>query len=175
MDTARATVLTTARLRLRPIAATDLDEFHGLCVDPAIRRFLFDDQAIPAEQARALIEASQASFAAHGYGLWLVHDTAPAGAAGFAGLLESDQPAPNLVVAIRPELCGRGLASEAAGAVLSHGLLTLGLARITADVDEPNLASLRVLEKLGLRRTGRGLVDGRPLVYFATTGGPGET
>jgi RimJ/RimL family protein N-acetyltransferase len=37
---------------------------------------------------------------------------------------------------------------------------------VRADVDEPNLASIRVLEKLGMARTGRRIVNGRPLLDF---------
>lgn len=48
---------------------------------------------------------------------------------------------------------GRGYATEAAGAVVER-LLTEGSERITASVDPENVASVRVLERLGFRRTG---------------------
>jgi ribosomal-protein-alanine N-acetyltransferase len=45
---------------------------------------------------------------------------------------------------------GRGFATEAAGALLRHGFKTIGLARITALVKPANIASQKVIEKLGL-------------------------
>lgn len=48
---------------------------------------------------------------------------------------------------------GRGYATEAATAVVER-LLTEGSARITASVDPENVASVRVLERVGFRRTG---------------------
>jgi RimJ/RimL family protein N-acetyltransferase len=37
---------------------------------------------------------------------------------------------------------------------------------VAADVDEPNQASVRVLDKLGMRRTGRRVVNGRPILDY---------
>jgi RimJ/RimL family protein N-acetyltransferase len=50
---------------------------------------------------------------------------------------------------------GRGITSEAAGAVVSYGFATLGLPFITSGYFEDNPASGRVLEKLGFVETGR--------------------
>jgi len=37
---------------------------------------------------------------------------------------------------------------------------------MVADVDEPNEASIRVLEKLGMSRTGRRILNERPLLDY---------
>jgi RimJ/RimL family protein N-acetyltransferase len=50
---------------------------------------------------------------------------------------------------------GRGIATEAARAMVAYGFATFGLARIEADVMAPNQASVRVLEKTGLTLEGR--------------------
>jgi RimJ/RimL family protein N-acetyltransferase len=122
------------------------------------------------------VDDSIARFAEHGWGLWLVFERAAAGAAdpaGLAGLLASPSGGPpNLIYAIRPELEGRGLATEAAAAVLAHAQGALGLERVAADVDEPNQASVRVLEKLGLTLRRRALVAERPLLFFETARTP---
>lgn len=49
---------------------------------------------------------------------------------------------------------GRGLATEAAGALVVHGLRTLGLPRLVAVTYPQNLASQRVLDKIGFERRG---------------------
>jgi [ribosomal protein S5]-alanine N-acetyltransferase len=53
---------------------------------------------------------------------------------------------------------GRGLATEAGRALVTHGFRELGLTRIHAGVNAENTASRRVLEKLGFRlvRSGEG-------------------
>jgi RimJ/RimL family protein N-acetyltransferase len=93
---------------------------------------------------------------------------------GFAGFLRSEEETPNLIYGVHPDICGRGYATEAAGAVLSYAFEELALARVKADVDEPNAASVRVLEKLGMRRTRRAVVKGRPLLYFERSRAKGE-
>jgi RimJ/RimL family protein N-acetyltransferase len=50
---------------------------------------------------------------------------------------------------------GRGYATEAARAMLTFGFGTLGLHRIWAHCIAENVASARVLEKIGMRREGR--------------------
>ena len=56
---------------------------------------------------------------------------------------------------IHPDLQGRGLATEGAAEMLRLGFEALGLHRITAGCDPRNVASLRVMEHLGMRREAR--------------------
>jgi RimJ/RimL family protein N-acetyltransferase len=55
---------------------------------------------------------------------------------------------------IHPSYWGQGYATEAAHGLLAFGFGELRLHRIWADCDPANLASVRVLEKLGMRREG---------------------
>jgi RimJ/RimL family protein N-acetyltransferase len=118
------------------------------------------------DETRSFIENSIANFEQHNYGLWLIFKPDDSRLIGFAGLLSSDANAPNLIYGIHPDFGGRGYATEAATAILSYGFNTHALTLIKADVDEPNVASVRVLEKLGMKRTGNAVVKGRPLLYF---------
>ena len=53
--------------------------------------------------------------------------------------------------ALHPDVHGRGLAAEAATELLVLGFRELGLRRITADAYADNLASNRVLRRIGMR------------------------
>ncbi|MEP0746975.1 GNAT family N-acetyltransferase [Trichocoleus sp. AS-A1] len=86
--------------------------------------------------------------------------------AGFAGLLQSSEEVPSLIFGTRPHLWGRGYATEAASAVLRYAFDVLGIEQVVADVDEPNEASIRLLERLGMSQTRREIVNGRPLLYY---------
>ncbi len=111
---------------------------------------------------------SEASFVDYRYGLWLSFEDQSELIAGFAGLLHSSEGPPGLIFGTRPQLWGRGYAGEAARAVLRYACAVLGLKRVVTDVDEPNAASIRVLERLGMMRTRRAIVNGRPLLYYET-------
>jgi RimJ/RimL family protein N-acetyltransferase len=143
----------------------DLSSIHALWIDEHVRRFLFDDNEVSLDDARSFLEASLDNFENHGYGLWLVF-AGDNELAGFVGFLSSEDEAPNLIYGIDPRFCGCGYATEAASAVLNYGLEKLALPKVKADVDEPNEASVRVLEKLGMKLTHRAEVEGRPLLYF---------
>ena len=154
------------RLRLRPCRADDLDLLHKLWTEAGVRRFLFDDCSISREEARSFIEASATTFANHGYGLWLFSEHQCDLIAGFAGLFHSSEESSSLLFGTRPQLWGRGYAGEAAGAVLRHAFEVLRLECVVADVNEPNVASIRVIEKLGMTRTRCAIVNERPLLYY---------
>lgn len=160
-------VIETLELRLRPLSVDDLEPVQALWLDPDVRRFLFDDREITHDEARMFLRRSEADFRNHGYGLWLCFEkNDEARIAGFTGFLRSDEGDASLIFGIRPALWGRGYARQAASAVVRYALDELELPRIVADVDEPNRASVRLLEHLGLTRVRREKVNGRPLLYF---------
>ncbi len=159
-------VLETTRLQLRPCQIEDIQLVHTLWTNDRIRYFLFDNRVISSDEARSHIEDSLANFEQYGYGLWLIFVRDIDRLVGFAGFLPSEEGTPNLIYGVHPDRWGYGYATEAASAVLGYALEKLALPKVRADVDEPNIASVCVLEKLGMRRTGREVVNGHPLLYF---------
>lgn len=144
----------------------DVELARGLWSNGRVRYYLFDDRIISPQEARSFVEASLENFERHGYGLWLVLARDTDSLVGFAGFLRSAEEAPSLIYGIHPDFWGRGYATEAARAVLHYGIYGLALSKVGADVDEANAESVRVLEKLGLKRVGRALVKGKPLLYY---------
>ena len=158
--------LETIRLWLQPCRMEDLEAVYKLWTDQHVRQFLFDDKVISIDEARSFVEASLENFAKHQYGIWLVFAGGDKSLIGFAGFLRLAEDVPNLIYGIHPDFCGKGYATEAATAVLSYALEDLALPLVQADVDEPNVLSIRVLEKLTMVETGRTIVAGRPLVNY---------
>lgn len=72
--------------------------------------------------------------------------------AGWCGLDNTDggRPNPVLFYVVEERFRGRGVATEAAEAMLHHGFTTLDLPVIDAGVAVDNGASIRVLEKIGM-------------------------
>jgi RimJ/RimL family protein N-acetyltransferase len=133
------------------MTADDVDAVHRHWNAELVRRFLWDDQPVALETVRAVLAASSADFARAGYGMWVLRDEAP-GIVGLCGLRPIDgSDDVEVLYSIEPARWGRGLATEAARAVLTCAFARLGLTRILGGVDEPNVASRRVLEKLGMR------------------------
>lgn len=145
--------LTTEHLVLRPVTAADHGALLAHWTSPQVRQFMFDGAVLSAAEVSAAIAASDASFLASGYGLWLMaerHAPDPGELAGVAGLRPLDDLGLEIIWSLAPGVWGRGYATEAAQAVLDYGLGQLGLPEILAEIDEGNAASARVAERLGL-------------------------
>jgi RimJ/RimL family protein N-acetyltransferase len=148
--------LETSRLVLRPFQAGDLEElfaFHSL---PEVARFLYWE-ARDLEQVRGVLEAKagQATLEEEGQVLALaVVGRVEGVVVGEVSLhwLSRRHRQGEIGFVFHPAYQGRGLATEAAGAVLRLGFEGLGLHRVVGRCDALNLASARLLERLGMRR-----------------------
>jgi len=81
-------------------------------------------------------------------------------AVGYVDLYADDESARELGYLIAPSArWGRGLGTAVARAGLAHGFEVLGLERIWAEAVEANVASVRVLRRIGMRATGFGATD----------------
>ena len=158
----------TPRLRLCPFTPDDVDDLHRLWIDADVRRYLWDDEVIPRERTAAIVDESLASFETSGVGLWAVFLRAEETLIGFGGFWYfHDPPQLELLYGIAPAFWNRGLATEAAVAMLRYGFEELGLERIEASTDAANLASIRVMEKAGMKFEKRVYVRGLDTVYYS--------
>jgi len=71
--------------------------------------------------------------------------------------------------ALVPASWGRGHATEGAAAALAFGFLDGGLSEVVGVAREANLASLRVMEKLGMSFVGTRFCYGAELVEYELT------
>jgi ribosomal-protein-alanine N-acetyltransferase len=163
-----APVLTTERLTLRPFASGDVKELHELFVDPDVRRYLLDDTVVSREWVEEEVVSSKARFAENGCGLWTLAERSREGIVGFVGFRPFfDPPELQLLYGLLPALWGRGLATEAASAAIDYAFGVLGLDEVRAATDAPNVASIAVLERLGMRAWRRTADDsGHGTVFF---------
>lgn len=142
--------LATTRLMLRPVCTDDLDALFQIERDPDYGFFARPGPVSREALARHLVLSAEA---------WPSRPT-------FAVLFRQEIVG-HLVLAIdhgdRTAMLGygiararwgKGLATEAVGAALGYAFGTLRLAKVWARVDPRNAASVRVLEKAGLRREG---------------------
>jgi RimJ/RimL family protein N-acetyltransferase len=169
-----APVLETARLSLRRLSTDDAPFVLKLLNEPSFLRFIGDRGVRSLEDARQyILEGPVRSYARHGFGVYLALRKEDSAAIGICGLLKRESLEDvDVGFALLPGYWSRGYAYEAASAVMAHGREAFGLARIVAVTDPDNSASIRVLEKLGLRfeRLVRLRTDGPELKLFASCG-----
>lgn len=148
--------LSSKRLRYRPLAQDQLDEFHALVIDSHIRRYMLDGAVMERSWSNQNLIASQALFTDREVGLWLIYpnDEPLDEAIGFAGfhVLKEPNPEPQLVYALVEAQTGQGYATEV-GRALIEEVTARGWQEVVTAVDAPNTASIRVLRKLGFAQS----------------------
>lgn len=146
--------MTSERLSYQPVSPATLDAFHSLIQDAHVRQYLCDGNVFPREWTEERVDDSRALFESRGVGLWLAHDRPTGELVGFCGFLvfPTLSPEPQLVYAMFERWTGRGVATEMARAAIAEARTHPGFETILAGVDAVNVASVRVLEKLGFER-----------------------
>jgi len=101
---------------------------------------------------RYLRDGPMAMYEKFGFGLWRASRRSDGAFVGMCGLLKRDiLPDVDVGYAFLPEHWGQGYAFEAANATVELGARRFGLNRIIGVVSDHNAASIRVLEKVGMR------------------------
>jgi len=154
-------ILVTARLRLRGFHPDDLAALAAIYADPAVMRYIRDGTRTAAQTA-ANIDAYDAEWALHGYGVWAVVDGESDALLGMCGFVERAE----IGYILGRASWGQGIATEAADACLWYGFTHLGFDEIGAGALEDNAGSRRVLEKLGMRPQANEYFDFHGGVYY---------
>ena len=141
---------TTERLVLRPFRDTDLEPWAALNADPQVTQFLGG----PLSRAECDRDAAGINevYASHGYGFLAVERRTDGAFLGACGLSKEPWYPDDLEIGWRlaREFWGHGYATEAAASWIEHGFTTLGLPRIIAVTDTPNVRSIAVMRRLGM-------------------------
>ncbi|MEO9328869.1 GNAT family N-acetyltransferase [Gordonia aurantiaca] len=153
----------TARARLRPVSAHDIDDLVHLDSDPEVMRYVSGGTPTP----RAVIEEwmvprAEAERRRHGTGTWVLCDPATGAFLGWTSLRtprHSNRAELELSYRLRRTVWGRGLATEAAFALIAFAFDHLKTERVFASTLASNLPSRRVMEKVGMSLTGIHLCD----------------
>jgi RimJ/RimL family protein N-acetyltransferase len=142
--------LQTERLTLR---APRLEDFEPYAAFYASDRSVWEDG--PFDRARAWKEfASNAGlWQFRGYGAWSIEDRASGAYLGEVGLFHpAHYPQAELGWMVVEGAEGRGIAYEAALAARDWAWRVAGITRLVNYIDERNLRSIRLAERLGARR-----------------------
>jgi RimJ/RimL family protein N-acetyltransferase len=153
----RVVRLETARLELRLFRPDDLAAFAAMNADPEVMRHIGDGRPHDGPWSKDTFERMRWHWAEHGFGRWAIERASDGAFLGFCGV-----GFPMFVpeVATRPEIgwrlgrefWGKGYATEAAIAARDHFFRTFGWPELISLAKPANVASHRVMRKLGMRR-----------------------
>ncbi|MDN2708522.1 GNAT family N-acetyltransferase [Janthinobacterium sp. SUN118] len=147
------TVIETPRLRLRTATLDDAAFYMELVNDPSWIANIGQRNIHTLEAARAALETGpMAQQRELGYSLYILERRSDGAPVGMAGLVRRDSlPGPDIGYAVRPAYWGQGYAYEAAAAIVQHAQHVLRIRTLFGITSLQNQASIRLLNKLGLR------------------------
>jgi len=146
----------TERLILRPFNADDFDDLYAYQSRPDVARYLHWEARDRAQVRQALAEQC-AEITVDAEGKWLTFAVVwrevktVVGEIGLKWLSQENRQG-EMGFVFNPDYHGRGLATEAAEAMLALGFGSLGWHRIIGSCDVRNHASARLMERIGMRK-----------------------
>ena len=146
--------LFTSRLKLNVFSQSHLSELVRLNADPEVMRYF--PATLNSEESAALLQRIIEHQRINGYSLFALHLKESSAFVGWCGLMKVPfsthfTPAVEIGWRLHKSFWGKGLAPEAAKAVLRFGFLDLGLSEIVSFTAELNQPSLRVMQKIGMQ------------------------
>jgi RimJ/RimL family protein N-acetyltransferase len=169
--------LVTKRLVGEPVSEGHRDAAVALFGDPEVAAWIWPGElggARSPEQVDEILERFGAHWSAHGYGWWYLRERASGDFVGEVGLQRTEVDGEQVVEVgwtVFPAHWSRGFATEAAEAALAFGFDIAGLDEVVAFTLPHNVASRRVMEKLGLTYVRDFVHAGLPHVLYQTTSG----
>ena len=150
-------LLRTTRLVLREFREDDWPALHAVESLPEVARYQWFEPRT-AEESRAYVigaceGAAEDPRRTYDLAVVLQAEDRLIGRCGL-GITDLDLDQAMLWYTLHPAYWGQGYVTEAARELVDFGFRQLQLHRIWADCDPANVASWRVLEKLGMRREG---------------------
>lgn len=147
--------LETERLLLRRFTANDVDNLCDLDSDPDVMRFINGGTPTPREaiQNRFLPVFLSYYERFEGYGFWAAIEKSSGEFLGwfhFRPPEGSSPDEPELGYRLRKSAWGKGYGTEGSRALIRKGFTELGVRRVVASTYQDNLASRRVMEKVGM-------------------------
>lgn len=148
-------IIETDRLILRTWQPTDAEPYFQINQDPKVIEFLPGPMTM--QQVQSFMDYMQQQWEERHYTLWATEEKSSGKLIGFIGLSDLDlspvlPPSVEIGWRLGSAFWHKGYATEGAKAALKYGFEQCNLQEITAITVPDNHRSLRVMDKIGLKR-----------------------
>lgn len=162
-------MLKTNRLSFRHFVPADVDQlYQEIYSNPKVAGALSSTGSLSLEQTAFILHRRIKHWQDYGFGTWALIYKQNQHLIGHCGLhYLNNTPEVELTYTINPAYWQQGLATEASRAVLHWGFETLKFEQIAAVTGPNNLASQRVMQKLGMTYRKNIQYSGTEVLYYA--------
>jgi ribosomal-protein-alanine N-acetyltransferase len=158
----------TSRVILRPFEASDAQSAFEWFGDPVVMRFTPTGPDKSIEETITRLAGYQNHQKAHGFSKWLIRERDSGIAIGDSGLSALPEYGwVDLGFRFAQPWWGKGLATEVASAWVRAAFDEFRVGQLGAFVHPENLASVRVLEKVGFHAERKDVVMGMESIVFS--------
>jgi [ribosomal protein S5]-alanine N-acetyltransferase len=163
-------ILQTPRLILRQFTEADAPLILLLNSDPEIVKYVHEPTLNTVEEAEKILQDIILPQYKNNLGRWAMHTKHDMDFIGWCGLKYSpDMDEIDLGYRLMQKAWDKGFATEAAQHSLAYAFYPLNLKLITGRAHIENIASIKVLEKIGMNFIGEGIVDDCPVRTYTKT------
>ncbi|BAZ00420.1 putative acetyltransferase [Tolypothrix tenuis PCC 7101] len=158
----------TKRLILREFQPQDLHQLAPILANPQVMKFSLTG-ILSSVQTQEKIDSFITSYKAFGFGKWAVIYKESNQLIGYCGIaIEQIDHVTEREIGYRlhPNFWGKGLATEAASATIQYGFEQFKFIDIIGIVNPANTASVRVLEKIGMKYEKATIFHGREIYIY---------
>ena len=143
--------ITSPRFSLRELRDEDAGELHRILQNPEVLRYFPSRNPPTMAKVEKLVESQQVHWDKHGYGWWALADGGSDALIGWCGLnYLPDTDEVELKYLLAEDCWGKGIATEASLLSLRAGIMGTAIEQVVGIVHPENIASQRVLEKVGM-------------------------
>ncbi len=142
----------TDRLLLKQFTPDDADALYRIYRQPDLFKYMSNEKPLLWKQTEEVINSFRENWQKHNFGVWAVVYKKNQRLIGHCGLkfLENTSEV-QVGYLLLKSYWGKGLGTEAASATLKYGFEVVKLERIVAVAKSENIASRRVMEKVGMK------------------------
>lgn len=166
-------ILETRRLRLSPVNEREYgDDFIKLWSDAEVMRYLPGGKPRTPEETLERVRYMSEHWISHGFGVFSVQVKETDGFIGYCGVHYpkfADPPLSfiTLLYGFAKDTWGKGVASESARAVMRYAWQTLRLPKIMVAAERGNIASVKLIERLGFEPDAEWRAHGENALHYS--------
>jgi RimJ/RimL family protein N-acetyltransferase len=161
-------ILETPRLFLRRFTEEDAPLIHKLNSDPDVLKYVHERVLKNDEEAKEVITNIILPQYKLNLGRWAIHKRDDYEFIGWCGLkFLKEAGITDLGYRLLKNAWGKGYATEAAQYSLIYGLRDLKIKTITGKAHFENKASIKILEKIGMRFSHNEIIGGIPVKVYS--------
>ena len=168
-------IIETERLYFRNFKQEDIEGVWALDSDPEVHKYLGNEPLISKEQIPPIIKSIQDQYERNGIGRWAAFRKEDDKFIGWSGLKYIDKEGDGIIhshdVGYRfiRAFWGMGYATESAKAGLAYGFNVMNLPLIYGIAHHKNIASNKVLKKIGLEYVEERMFFNAPHICYQLT------